>query len=211
MAVFDLACSSIGFGWIGATMALASVVKNPNSSCSRSTGALFGPRSPCQRAHNPAKANNGRSSLSANHVGGLRGFVSSYSQKDVAGTRQRFLAASQPRQWGLETLRMLATGWPPNGGGSRHAPAGYDEFARGQGIAAVSLRTPTIAADFRPVTNMLARLHERLLNAGIKSAFGVPGQPQGDLKQASRNERPDPDGHCGWLRFMHDCPAASRA
>jgi hypothetical protein len=47
-------------------------------------------------------------------VGVLRGFVSAYSQNDVAGTRQRFLAESQPRQCGLETLRMLVTGWPPN-------------------------------------------------------------------------------------------------
>ena len=42
------------------------------------------------------------------------GFVSSYSLKLVTGTRQRFLAESQPRQCGLATLRMLATGWPPN-------------------------------------------------------------------------------------------------
>jgi hypothetical protein len=34
---------------MGATMALASVVKNPNSSGSPSTGALFGPRAPRQR------------------------------------------------------------------------------------------------------------------------------------------------------------------
>lgn len=35
-----------GFGWIGATTALASasVVRKPNSSCRSSTGALFGPR-----------------------------------------------------------------------------------------------------------------------------------------------------------------------
>jgi hypothetical protein len=30
--------------WMGATMAFASVVKNPNSSCLPSTCALFGPR-----------------------------------------------------------------------------------------------------------------------------------------------------------------------
>ena len=68
----------MAFGWMGATMALASVVKNPNSSCSPSTGALFGPRTPRQRVHNPAKANSGRSSLSANHVGVLRGVVGAY-------------------------------------------------------------------------------------------------------------------------------------
>ena len=103
----------MALGWIGATMALAVVVKNPNSSCTPSTGALFGPRTPRQRVHNPAKANRGRSSLSANQVGVLRGVVWTYSQNDVAGTRQRFLAESQPRQCGLATLRMLVTGWPP--------------------------------------------------------------------------------------------------
>jgi signal transduction histidine kinase len=81
---------------------------------SPSTGALFGPRTPRHLLQRPAKANSGRSSLSANQVGVLRGFVSAYSQNDVAGTRQRFLAESQPRQCGLETLRMLVTGWPPN-------------------------------------------------------------------------------------------------
>ena len=107
----------MALGWMGATTELASVVKNPNSSCSPSTGALFGPRAPRQRVHNPAKANSGRSSLSANHVGVLRGVVGAYSQNDVAGTRQRFPAKSQLRQCGLATLRMLVTGWPPNCGG----------------------------------------------------------------------------------------------
>src|ERR1700722_16505370 len=97
----------MALGWMGAMMALASVVKNPNSSCSPSTGALFGPRTPRHLVQRPAKANSGRSSLSANHVGVLRGFVSAYSQKLVAGTRQRLPAESQPRQCGLETLRML--------------------------------------------------------------------------------------------------------
>ena len=32
--------TGIAFGWIGATIALAPVVKNPNSSCVASTGAL---------------------------------------------------------------------------------------------------------------------------------------------------------------------------
>jgi hypothetical protein len=39
----------------------------------------LGPRAPRQCVHRPAKANSGRSSLSANHVGVLRGFVSGYS------------------------------------------------------------------------------------------------------------------------------------
>jgi hypothetical protein len=44
---------------------------------------------PRQGIHRPANANNGRSSLKANHFGVLRGFVSAYSQNDVAGTMQR--------------------------------------------------------------------------------------------------------------------------
>jgi hypothetical protein len=91
--------------------------KNPNSSCSPSAGALFGPRTPRHLVQSPAKANKGRSSLRANHVGVLRGFVSAYSQKLVAVTRQRFLAPSQPRQCGLDTLRMFVTGLPPYCGG----------------------------------------------------------------------------------------------
>src|ERR1700722_6742812 len=109
----------MALGWMGAMMALASVVKNPNSSCSPSTCALFGARTPRHLVQRPAKANSGRSSLTANQVGVLRGVVGAYSQNDVAGTRHRFLAESQPRQCGLATLRMLVTGWPPNCGGPR--------------------------------------------------------------------------------------------
>jgi hypothetical protein len=49
----------MALGWIGAMMALASVVKNPNSSCSPSTGALLGPRAPRHLDQRPAKANSG--------------------------------------------------------------------------------------------------------------------------------------------------------
>ena len=80
-----------------ATIAFASVVRNPNNSCSPSTGLLFGPRSPCQRVHKRAKAKRGLSSLIANQVGVLSGFVSAYSQNEVAGTMQRLPTPSQPR------------------------------------------------------------------------------------------------------------------
>src|SRR5271170_5324551 len=102
--------TGIAFGWMGATTALASVVRKPNSSCSPSTGALLGPRTPRQGVHRPAKANSGRSSLSANHIGVLRGLVSAYSQNDVAGTTQRRFLPSHPRQCGLFKLRMFVTG-----------------------------------------------------------------------------------------------------
>ena len=54
---------------------------------------------------------------SANHFGVLRGFVSAYSQNDVAGTMHRLAGPSHRRQCGLPTLRMLVIGAPPNCGG----------------------------------------------------------------------------------------------
>jgi hypothetical protein len=47
-----------------------------------------------------AKAKSGPSSLNANHVGVLRGFVLAYSQNEVSGTMQRFRLLSHPRHWG---------------------------------------------------------------------------------------------------------------
>ena len=74
----------------------------------------------------PAKANSGRSSLSANQTTSfflVSGFGSgAYSAKLFAGTRQRLSGLSQPRQCGDDVLRMLVTGGPPNfgGGGMPH-------------------------------------------------------------------------------------------
>src|SRR5258705_12795803 len=74
----------------------------------------------------PAKANNGRSSLSANHTTSfflVSGFGSgAYSAKLLAGTKQRFSGLSQPRQCGDDVLRILVTGGPPvrGGGGMPH-------------------------------------------------------------------------------------------
>ena len=69
----------------------------------------------------PAKANRGRSSLSANQTTSfffVSGFGSgAYSAKLLAGTRQRFSGLSQPRQCGDDVLRMLVTGGPPVRGG----------------------------------------------------------------------------------------------
>ena len=53
----------------------------------------------------------------ANPFGVLRGFVSAYSQNEIAGTTQRLCWPSQPRQCGLLTLRILVTGAAPNWGG----------------------------------------------------------------------------------------------
>ena len=48
-----------------------------------------------------------------------RGFVSAYSQNEVAGTMQRLRLPSHPRQCGSPMLRMLVIGAPPNCGGPR--------------------------------------------------------------------------------------------
>ena len=81
--------TGMAFGWIDATTALGAVVRKPNSSCSPSTGALLGPRTPRQGVHRPAKAKSGLSSLRANHMGVLRGFG--------GGLRSSMLAAIKPR------------------------------------------------------------------------------------------------------------------
>src|ERR1700693_5673525 len=84
------------------------------------------PLSPLNSVQMPANANNGRSSLSANHTTSfflVSGFGSgAYSAKLFAGTRQRLSGFSQPRQCGDEVLRMLVTGGPPvrGGGGMPH-------------------------------------------------------------------------------------------
>src|SRR5260370_12001960 len=74
----------------------------------------------------PAKANSGRSSLSANHTTSfffVSGFGSgAYSAKLLAGTKQRFSGFSQPRQYGDDVLRMLVTGGPPVRGGGGMPP-----------------------------------------------------------------------------------------
>ena len=167
--------------WMGATMALASVVKNPNNSCSPSTGALFGPRTPRQRVRNPAKANKRRSSLSANHVGVLRGFVSSYSQKLVAGTRQRFLASSQPRQCALETLRMLVTGWPPNCSG----PGMPQRAMTSSRFPSTLLRT--IGASW---SGKIPGGNDSPPNPSLRPSTGCRGAILADGKSAVRNTTP---------------------
>lgn len=62
------------------------------------------PRSPRNSVQMPAKANKGRPSLSANHTTSLflvSGFGSgAYSEKQLAGTRQRFSGFNQPLQCG---------------------------------------------------------------------------------------------------------------
>src|SRR5208283_2152765 len=99
--------TGIALGWIGATTALASVVGKPNSSCSPSTGALFGPLTPRQRVQRSVRAKRGLSSARANQMGVLRGFVSAYSQKHVSGTMYRLPLPTHRRRCGLFVFLML--------------------------------------------------------------------------------------------------------
>ena len=89
--------------------------------CGPGTGFDFVPRSPLNSVQMPAKADSGRSSLSANQTTSfflVSGFGSgAYSAKLLTGTRQRFSGFSQPRQCGDDVLRMLVTGGPPSFGG----------------------------------------------------------------------------------------------
>ena len=76
----------------------------------------------------PANANRGRSSPSANQIGVLRGFVSAYSQNDVAGDVAALLAKPTPPMraldvadvgdWRAAELRR-----------SRHSPARHEKLA----------------------------------------------------------------------------------
>lgn len=65
----------------------------------------------------PAKQNKGRLSSAANQVAVFRGLLSSNSQNDVTGTRQRLAGPSQRRQCGLAVLWIFVTGSAPNCGG----------------------------------------------------------------------------------------------
>src|SRR5258705_13525640 len=101
--------------WDGSARPPRSAMSCPGS------GFDFVPRSPLNVVQMPAKANSGRSSLSANHttsfflVSGLGS--GAYSAKLLAGTRQRFSGFSHMRQCGDDVLRMLVTGGPPVRGG----------------------------------------------------------------------------------------------
>src|SRR5580704_13830636 len=91
------------------------------------------PRSPLYSVQIPAKANSGRSSLSANQTTSflpVAGFGSgAYSEKLFAGTKHLDSGINQPRQCGEAVLRILVTGGPPELGRRRHAPAHHGQLA----------------------------------------------------------------------------------
>jgi hypothetical protein len=105
----------MAFGCIASTSTFASLVRKLKTRYSPSTGAALAPRV----RQMPAKAASGRSSARANQVGVFRGLVSSYSQKDVNGVRQRNAGFSHPRQYGLLVLRTLVTGSLERFGGAK--------------------------------------------------------------------------------------------
>jgi hypothetical protein len=92
------------------------------------------PRSPLNSVQIPAKANSGRSSLSANQTTSfflVSGFGSgAYSAKLLAGTRQQSSGLSQARQWGEVALRIsvvfFMSGPPVPGGGGCVVAYGRD-------------------------------------------------------------------------------------
>src|SRR5208337_2442761 len=112
-----------------ATIALGSVVRKPNSSCSPSTGALLGPLAPRQGVQRPAKAKSGLSSPKANQTGVLRGLVSAYSQKDVAGTTHRLALPSHRRQCGVFHVPIVRHRLSAELRRPGHAPTRHDELA----------------------------------------------------------------------------------
>src|SRR5580693_1036715 len=100
--------TGIAFGWIAATSLFGSVVRNAKISFVVSPSFTF--RTEVQRVQMPAKKANGRVSSKANQTGGREPSGStSFSEKLVQGTMQRFSIPSQRRQWGDLTLRTLVT------------------------------------------------------------------------------------------------------
>src|ERR1700732_4455493 len=96
------------FGWIAATSLFGSVVRNAKMSFVVSPSFTF--RTEVQRVQMPAKKANGRVSSKANQtVGREPSGSTSFSEKLVQGTTQRFSIPSQRRQCGDVTLRTLVT------------------------------------------------------------------------------------------------------
>ena len=89
----------------------------------------LGPRTPRQGVHRPAKAKSGLSSARANHIGVLCGFVSLYSQNDVACTLQRLPLPSHLRQCGALHVPDVGHRLAAKLRRARHAPTGHDKFA----------------------------------------------------------------------------------
>jgi hypothetical protein len=100
--------TGIALGWIDPTTLFGSVVKNAKMSLVVSPSFTF--RTDVQRVHTPVKNARGRVSSNANRTGGrFPSGKTSFSEKLVKGTTQRFSTPSHRRQWGEETLRILVT------------------------------------------------------------------------------------------------------
>jgi hypothetical protein len=100
--------TGIAFGWIAPTSLFGSVVRKAKMSFVVSPSLTF--RTDAQRVQMPAKNAKGRVSSKANQTGGWEPSGStSFSEKLVKGTPQRFSIPSQRRQCGDVTLRTLVT------------------------------------------------------------------------------------------------------
>src|SRR6202165_159109 len=100
--------TGIALAWMPPTTLFGSVVRNAKMSFVVSPSFTF--RTEVQRVQIPAKKANGRVSLKANQtVGREPSGSTSFSEKLVQGTTQRFSVPSQRRQCGELTLRTLVT------------------------------------------------------------------------------------------------------
>jgi len=92
--------TGIALGWIGATTAFGSVVRKAKMSAV--TSPSLARRTPVQGVHIPANTNSGSLSYIANQCSGFLLVTGSgmgpYSEKEVAGTRQRLSGPSQRLQ-----------------------------------------------------------------------------------------------------------------
>ena len=119
--------TGIAFGWIGATIALASVVRNPNSSCCPSTGALR--PSDAAPGRGPRKRRSACPQLARTKWASCVVWCPRTRKTRSPERCSEFLGPSHARQFGLETFRMFVIGWPPNWGGPG-IPKHFHELAR---------------------------------------------------------------------------------
>jgi hypothetical protein len=91
----------------------------------------------CNASRFTMPGSSGLSSDGTNHTGVLLGLVSSHSENEMIGTRQRYVEASHRRQYGPQVFRMFVTGVAAVLHEARHAPAHH----RGPALAILDQRT----------------------------------------------------------------------
>jgi hypothetical protein len=101
---------------MGATIALAVVVRNPNNWSSPSKGALFGPWTPVQRIQSPAKSKERAIVVQGEPGGRLTRFRILIFAEAGGWDDAAILALGPPTSHAsadLKRFRMLVIGWPP--------------------------------------------------------------------------------------------------